>query len=71
MTLTRLFSDFTVQVEHVLSPEGSDPQNLWRNCRMDITKCSSKQLEILQGCNGIYVVILGKACIMEVGILRI
>jgi len=37
------------QVEHVLSPEGSDPQNLWRNCRMDITKCSSKQLEILQG----------------------
>ncbi|OEL36850.1 Pectin acetylesterase 5 [Dichanthelium oligosanthes] len=37
------------QVEHVLSPEGSDPQNLWRNCRVDITKCSSKQLEILQG----------------------
>ncbi|KAJ1287295.1 hypothetical protein BS78_03G419900 [Paspalum vaginatum] len=37
------------QVEHVLSPEGSDPQNLWRNCRTDITKCSSKQLEILQG----------------------
>nr|CAB3503483.1 unnamed protein product [Digitaria exilis] len=37
------------QVEHVLSPEGSDPQNLWRNCRMDITKCSTKQLEILQG----------------------
>ncbi|CAO1941107.1 unnamed protein product [Urochloa humidicola] len=37
------------QVEHVLSPQGSDPQNLWRNCRMDITKCDSKQLEILQG----------------------
>ncbi|TVU37071.1 hypothetical protein EJB05_19038 [Eragrostis curvula] len=37
------------QVEHVLSPEGSDPQNLWGDCRMDITKCSSKQLEILQG----------------------
>ncbi|KAK8454561.1 hypothetical protein SEVIR_5G475800v4 [Setaria viridis] len=37
------------QVEHVLSPQGSDPQNLWRNCRMDITKCSSKQLEVLQG----------------------
>ncbi|KAL6613717.1 hypothetical protein ACP70R_035987 [Stipagrostis hirtigluma subsp. patula] len=37
------------QVEYVLSPQGSDPQNLWQNCRMDITKCSSKQLEILQG----------------------
>ncbi|KAF8749177.1 hypothetical protein HU200_012716 [Digitaria exilis] len=44
-----LFPDFTLQVEHVLSPEGSDPQNLWRNCRMDITKCTTKQLEILQG----------------------
>ncbi|XP_066313342.1 pectin acetylesterase 5-like [Miscanthus floridulus] len=37
------------QVEHVLSPEGSDPQNLWQNCRTDITKCSSKQLDVLQG----------------------
>ncbi|CAO1947405.1 unnamed protein product [Urochloa humidicola] len=37
------------QVEHVLSPQGSDPENLWRNCRMDITKCDPKQLEILQG----------------------
>ncbi|WVZ77073.1 hypothetical protein U9M48_024975 [Paspalum notatum var. saurae] len=37
------------QVEHVLSPEASDPQNLWLECKMDITKCSSKQLEILQG----------------------
>jgi hypothetical protein len=48
-----LFSYFTLQGEHVLSPQGSDPQNLWGNCRMDITKCSSKQLEVLQGCNGI------------------
>uniref|UniRef100_A0A0A8XW89 Pectin acetylesterase n=1 Tax=Arundo donax TaxID=35708 RepID=A0A0A8XW89_ARUDO len=37
------------QVEHVLSPVRSDPKNLWQNCRLDITKCSSKQLEILQG----------------------
>ncbi|KAK3166633.1 hypothetical protein QOZ80_1AG0048330 [Eleusine coracana subsp. coracana] len=37
------------QVEHILSPAGSDPQNLWQDCRMDITKCNSKQLEILQG----------------------
>ncbi|XP_066312912.1 pectin acetylesterase 5-like [Miscanthus floridulus] len=37
------------QVEHVLSPEVSDPQNLWQNCRTDITKCSSKQLDVLQG----------------------
>ncbi|KAL5227782.1 hypothetical protein ABZP36_016047 [Zizania latifolia] len=37
------------QVEHVLSPEGSDPQHSWQNCRLDITKCNSKHLEILQG----------------------
>lgn len=37
----------------MLSPEGSDPQNLWQNCRTDITKCSSKQLDVLQGCSGI------------------
>ncbi|KAM0856921.1 hypothetical protein ACQ4PT_048823 [Festuca glaucescens] len=37
------------QVEHVLSPEGSDPERLWENCRLDITKCDSKQLETLQG----------------------
>ncbi|KAI5001359.1 hypothetical protein ZWY2020_026009 [Hordeum vulgare] len=37
------------QVEHVLSPDGSDPENLWQNCRLDITKCDSKQLETLQG----------------------
>ncbi|VAH70339.1 unnamed protein product [Triticum turgidum subsp. durum] len=37
------------QVEHVLSPEGSDPERLWQNCRLDITKCDSKQLETLQG----------------------
>ncbi|KAF7040845.1 hypothetical protein CFC21_050719 [Triticum aestivum] len=37
------------QVEHVLSPEGSDPEHLWQNCRLDITKCDSKQLETLQG----------------------
>ncbi|KAL6853313.1 hypothetical protein ACP4OV_019342 [Aristida adscensionis] len=32
------------QVEHVLSPQGSDPQNLWQNCRMDITRCFRKAL---------------------------
>uniref|UniRef100_A0A0D9YKS1 Pectin acetylesterase n=1 Tax=Oryza glumipatula TaxID=40148 RepID=A0A0D9YKS1_9ORYZ len=37
------------QIEHVLTPDGSDPQNLWQDCRMDITKCNTKQLEILQG----------------------
>ncbi|KAM0884142.1 hypothetical protein ACQ4PT_031184 [Festuca glaucescens] len=37
------------QVEHVLSPEGSDPERLWENCRLDITKCDAEQLETLQG----------------------
>ncbi|KAL6622999.1 hypothetical protein ACP70R_032878 [Stipagrostis hirtigluma subsp. patula] len=37
------------QVEHALSPEGTDPKKLWHDCRLDITKCSSKQIEILQG----------------------
>ncbi|XP_062181451.1 pectin acetylesterase 5-like isoform X2 [Phragmites australis] len=37
------------QVQHVLVPEASDPQHAWLNCRLDISKCSSNQLEILQG----------------------
>ncbi|KAF7085434.1 hypothetical protein CFC21_088866 [Triticum aestivum] len=35
------------QVRHILVPEGSDPG--WRSCRDDITQCSAKQLETLQG----------------------
>uniref|UniRef100_A0A0D9WBZ3 Pectin acetylesterase n=1 Tax=Leersia perrieri TaxID=77586 RepID=A0A0D9WBZ3_9ORYZ len=37
------------QVQHVLSPEASDPQRSWLECRLDISKCDSNQLEILQG----------------------
>ncbi|EEE62081.1 hypothetical protein OsJ_16865 [Oryza sativa Japonica Group] len=37
------------QVQHVLSPVASDPQHSWLECRLDISKCDSNQLEILQG----------------------
>lgn len=37
------------QVQHALAPESSDPQHSWLDCRLDISKCSSEQLEILQG----------------------
>ncbi|KAL6619670.1 hypothetical protein ACP70R_034809 [Stipagrostis hirtigluma subsp. patula] len=37
------------QVQHVLAPEASDPQRSWLNCRLDISECSSNQLDILQG----------------------
>ncbi|KAG8084581.1 hypothetical protein GUJ93_ZPchr0010g8923 [Zizania palustris] len=37
------------QVQHVLAPKVSDPQHSWLNCRLDISKCDSNQLEILQG----------------------
>uniref|UniRef100_A0A452XMY0 Pectin acetylesterase n=1 Tax=Aegilops tauschii subsp. strangulata TaxID=200361 RepID=A0A452XMY0_AEGTS len=37
------------QVQHVLAPEASDPQHSWQDCRLDITKCSPEQLQILQG----------------------
>ena len=45
------FHSSVFKVEHVLSPEGSDPERLWENCRLDITKCDSKQLETLNGNN--------------------
>nr|CAB3463661.1 unnamed protein product [Digitaria exilis] len=37
------------QVQHALAPESSDPHHSWLDCRLDIAKCSSEQLEILQG----------------------
>ncbi|XP_040380051.1 pectin acetylesterase 5-like [Oryza brachyantha] len=37
------------QVQHVLAPEASDPQHSWLECKLDIRKCDSDQLEILQG----------------------
>ncbi|GJN36312.1 hypothetical protein PR202_gb25160 [Eleusine coracana subsp. coracana] len=37
------------QVQHVLAPQSSDPQHSWLDCRLDISKCSPNQLEILQG----------------------
>ncbi|AQK95511.1 Pectin acetylesterase 5 [Zea mays] len=37
------------QVQHALAPEASDPQHSWLDCRLDISKCSPKQLGILQG----------------------
>ncbi|KAG1371695.1 putative Pectin acetylesterase [Cocos nucifera] len=37
------------QVQHILAPEESDPQQLWLKCKMDIHDCDSRQLEVLQG----------------------
>ncbi|KAM0855727.1 hypothetical protein ACQ4PT_049585 [Festuca glaucescens] len=37
------------QVQHVLAPVASDPQRSWLDCKLDISKCSPNQLEILQG----------------------
>ncbi|KAJ4805015.1 Pectin acetylesterase [Rhynchospora pubera] len=37
------------QVQHVVTPDVSDPSLSWRSCRLDIKKCDSNQIEILQG----------------------
>ncbi|KAJ0594091.1 putative pectinacetylesterase/NOTUM [Helianthus annuus] len=37
------------QVKNILAPGVADRKGTWRDCKLDITKCSSAQLNILQG----------------------
>ncbi|XP_028773011.1 pectin acetylesterase 5-like isoform X1 [Neltuma alba] len=37
------------QIQHVLVPEGSDPQGHWKRCRLSISNCDTDQMDILQG----------------------
>ncbi|XVF55287.1 hypothetical protein PTKIN_Ptkin06aG0024800 [Pterospermum kingtungense] len=37
------------QIQHILVPDGSDPHGYWRQCRLNIQKCNSGQIETLQG----------------------
>lgn len=32
-----------------MAPSVADPYGLWLNCKLDILKCSSRQLQIMQG----------------------
>lgn len=37
------------QVKNILAPGVADPHGTWHDCKLDITKCSSSQLQTLQG----------------------
>nr|GEY52137.1 pectin acetylesterase 8-like [Tanacetum cinerariifolium]GEZ83108.1 pectin acetylesterase 8-like [Tanacetum cinerariifolium] len=37
------------QVKNILAPGVSDKKGTWKACKLDITKCSAAQLNILQG----------------------
>lgn len=37
------------QVKNILAPGVADRKGTWRECKLDITKCSSAQLEVMQG----------------------
>ncbi|CAO2820545.1 unnamed protein product [Amaranthus hypochondriacus] len=37
------------QIQHVLVPAASDVSGEWRRCRLNIQKCNSHQMDILQG----------------------
>ncbi|XP_009627060.1 pectin acetylesterase 8-like [Nicotiana tomentosiformis] len=37
------------QIKNILAPGVADPRGTWRNCKLDILKCSSAQLETMQG----------------------
>ncbi|KAL8536627.1 hypothetical protein ACS0TY_011995 [Phlomoides rotata] len=37
------------QIKNILAPGVADPHGLWHNCKTDILKCSSTQLQIMQG----------------------
>nr|DAD24959.1 TPA_asm: hypothetical protein HUJ06_026423 [Nelumbo nucifera] len=37
------------QVKNILAPGVADPHGTWHDCKLDITKCSSSQLQIMQG----------------------
>ncbi|KAI3690151.1 hypothetical protein L2E82_48126 [Cichorium intybus] len=36
------------QIKNVLAPGISDPHGAWHNCKLDIERCSSNQIEIIQ-----------------------
>ncbi|PNX82633.1 hypothetical protein L195_g038663, partial [Trifolium pratense] len=36
-------------IKNILAPGVADPHGTWRNCKLDITKCSSTQLNTMQG----------------------
>ncbi|CAN4075831.1 unnamed protein product [Withania somnifera] len=37
------------QIKNILAPGVADPHGTWRNCKLDILKCSSAQLQTMQG----------------------
>ncbi|KAJ1695451.1 hypothetical protein LUZ63_012149 [Rhynchospora breviuscula] len=37
------------QIQTMLVPSSSDPSNSWANCKLDIKKCNSNQMKVLQG----------------------
>ncbi|XP_051129363.1 pectin acetylesterase 8-like [Andrographis paniculata] len=37
------------QIKNILAPGVADPHGTWHNCKTDITKCSSAQLQTMQG----------------------
>jgi hypothetical protein len=51
--LCNLFTDpqlvALIQIKNILAPGVADPHGTWRNCKLDITKCSSNQLATMQG----------------------
>ncbi|XP_055819846.1 pectin acetylesterase 8-like [Solanum dulcamara] len=36
------------QIKNILAPGVADPRGTWRNCKLDILKCSSSQLQTMQ-----------------------
>jgi len=38
-----------IQIKNILAPGVADPYGFWLNCKLDILKCSSRQLEIMHG----------------------
>ncbi|KAL5724771.1 [Wnt protein] O-palmitoleoyl-L-serine hydrolase [Ranunculus cassubicifolius] len=37
------------QIKNILAPGVADPHGFWHNCKLDITKCSTSQLNTMQG----------------------
>ncbi|OVA06262.1 Pectinacetylesterase [Macleaya cordata] len=37
------------QIQHILAPDESDPDNNWRKCKLNIKNCNPRQIEILEG----------------------
>ncbi|XP_015950533.2 pectin acetylesterase 8-like [Arachis duranensis] len=37
------------QIKNILAPGVADPHGQWRDCKLDIKKCSSAQLSVMQG----------------------